>query len=152
MSMVQNKSSRGQWYIKFTDIELVVRGTACFNVNLSVQSRDHSFKFSPHHPAGVFKGNVRAWILPAWKSVKLKPHYRITWTFLYQFQNYQLVWSGVTCHSKRHSVPCASQSLIIYGFIVCVVCVADYCWARFFSTSSQIKLIKFFLSQFRFQG
>lgn len=26
-----------------------------------------------------------------------------------------------TCHSKRHSVLCASELLIIYGFIICVV-------------------------------
>lgn len=49
------------------------------------------------------------------------------------FQKWQLVWHGVTCHSKRHGVLCASELLIIYGFIVCVVWVTDYCWYCFCS-------------------
>lgn len=121
MAMVQTKSSRGQCYIYFTDIALVLSVSVCFNDRFEglticqykwgiiLVDYTWSLKWFSSPLCCFFKGNVMN-----------MPH--LLWwnsTFLYLFHLFP----------KRHSVLCASELLIICGFIVCVVRVTDYCWA-----------------------
>lgn len=128
--MVQTMSSRGQCCIYCTDAALVLTLSVFFlitdlnaNNNISVQLRDYSCKLQKVFEMVLItlccflkEMSCHDYTTVA-LEIMMKPYCNPVKHSYSHFQKWQLVWHGVTCHSKRHSVLCASEQLIIYGFI-----------------------------------
>lgn len=127
--MVQTKSSRGQCHTYVTDAALVLSVSVCFKSRFErltifqckwgVILVDYAWSLKWLSPL-FLKKICHEYTTLALEIMKKQPCNPVKHSRNCS-QKCQLVFHGVTCHPKRHSVLCASELLIINGCVVCVV-------------------------------